>query len=81
MIGTIASTPMADTIIAITHQTRNTRNCPALKRKKGEPGGSPSLRICCVVSEARELHVCFASDAHRKSGVFSFDAALSPVES
>ena len=53
----------------------------AQKSKKGEPGGSPFLRICCVVSEARWLHVCFASDAHRKSGVFSFGAALSPVES
>jgi len=35
----------------------------------------------CVVSEARKKHVCFASDAHRKSGVISFGAALSPVES
>ncbi len=27
------------------------------------------------------MHVCFASDSHRKSGVFSFCSLLSPVES
>jgi len=27
------------------------------------------------------MHVCFASDSHRESGVFSFGSALSPVES
>jgi hypothetical protein len=56
------------------------RPCSACKQK-GKPGGFPFLPICCVASEARQKHVCFSSDAHRKSGVFSCGSTLSPVES
>jgi len=52
----------------------------ALKPRRGA-WRLPLLLICCVVSEARKMHVCFASDTHRKSGAISFGAALSPVES
>jgi hypothetical protein len=73
---TIAGT--AAVIAAITTLRVST---DAYKIKKGEPGGSPFLLIGCVVSEARQVHVCFESDSHRESGVFSFCSALSPVES
>jgi hypothetical protein len=46
----------------------------------GEPDGSPFF-VCCVVSEATLTARVFSGDAHRKSGVFSFGSALSPVES
>jgi hypothetical protein len=48
--------------------------------KNGEPDGSPFF-VCCVVSEATLTARVFSGDAHRKSGVFSFGSALSPVES
>jgi hypothetical protein len=49
--------------------------------QKGEPGGSPVLPICCVVTEATRTARVFSGDAHRESGVFSCRAALCPVES
>jgi|HubBroStandDraft_3_1064219.scaffolds.fasta_scaffold196835_1 hypothetical protein len=61
-----------------------TRASAALKASPKSKRGAwrlPFLLICCVASEARKMHVCFTSDAHRKSGVISCGAALSPVES
>lgn len=80
MTGTIADMAMASAIAA-TVPLRIVSWKLNSKTQKGEPGGSPFLLICCVASEARQKHVCFADDAHRKSGVISFGAALSPVES
>ena len=42
---------------------------------------APHFFVCCVVSEATLTARMFSGDAHRKSGVFSFGSALSPVES
>src|SRR5579863_2052789 len=42
--------------------------------------GSPFLILLCRLGSAAKLSV-FLGDAHRKSGVFSFCFALSPVES
>jgi len=42
---------------------------------------APHFLVCCVVSEATLTARMFSGDAHRKSGVFSFGSALSPVES
>jgi hypothetical protein len=52
MIGIIAITAAGSTAITIT-LLRNIRFNSRLKSKKGEPGGSPFLPFCCVVSEAR----------------------------
>jgi hypothetical protein len=49
-------------------------------KENGEPGGSPFLILLCRLGSAAKLSV-FLGDAHRKSGVFSFCFALSPVES
>jgi len=53
MTGTIAITVAESTAITITLLLRNIRFNSRLKIKKGEPGGSPFLPFCCVVSEAR----------------------------
>jgi hypothetical protein len=42
---------------------------------------APHFQLCYVVSEAALTARVFSGDAHRKSGVFSFGSALSPVES
>jgi len=76
-IAGIAAVIVAITTLLVSTDLQNRKN----KIKKGEPGGSPFLLIGCVVSEARQVHVCFESDSHRESGVFSFGSALSPVES
>jgi hypothetical protein len=76
MIGTIAGTANTITIII---QVQRSDNSIADKIKRG--AGRLPLLIFCVVSEARKMHVCFVSDSHRESGVFSFGSALSPVES
>ena len=49
-------------------------------KQKGEPGGSPFCQFAVSSRKRRELRV-FSGDAHRKSGVFSCRATLSPVES
>jgi hypothetical protein len=49
-------------------------------KQKGSLAAPLSL-ICCVVSEATRTARVFSGDAHRKSGVFSVRATLSPVES
>jgi len=83
MIATIGGTVMPNATTAITPVPTIPSICE--KHWTGKPKGGtwrfPLLLICCVASEARKEHVCFAGDAHRKSGVFSFGAALSPVES
>lgn len=83
MIATIGDIVMQGGTTGITPVlvTPSTSKKQGIKKSKGGTWRFPPFVICCVVPEARKLHVCFASDAHRKSGVFSFGAALSPVES
>ncbi len=81
MIATIAGTAIASLTTIITRVQRNTSSKAFKLKRKGEPGGSPLSVFYCVASEAPWKHACFASDAHRKSGVISCSAALSPVES
>jgi hypothetical protein len=82
MIATIAGTAVASLTVIITRVQRNTKlENIHTECERGEPGGFPLSLFYCVVSEARWKHACFASDAHRKSGVISCSAALSPVES
>jgi hypothetical protein len=82
MIATIAGTAVASLTVIITRVQRNTSSKTfMLKAKGGSLAASPFRFFYCVVSEARWKHTCFASDAHRKSGVISCSAALSPVES
>src|SRR5437764_12502783 len=50
-------------------------------QQEGEPSRPPLLPNRCIVSKARKPQNAFSNDAHRKSGAFSFGAALSPVES
>jgi hypothetical protein len=53
MIGIIAITAAGSIAITITLLLRNIRFNSILKSEKGEPGSSPFLPFCCVVSEAR----------------------------
>lgn len=80
--GIIIATPANGAIIATVPLLRGRTDSKAsANNKKGEPSSSPFLLICCVASEAALTARMFSSDAHRKSGVFSDRAALSPVES
>jgi hypothetical protein len=81
MIATIAGTAVASLIAIITRVQRNTSSKIFMRKAKGGAWRLPLSLFYCVVSEARWKHACFASDAHRKSGVISCSAALSPVES
>ncbi len=81
MTATTTGTPVVDVIVTITLLRPNTSLKSSLEEAKGGAWRLPLLPICCVASEAHQKHVCFASDSHRKSGVLSYSAALSPVES
>jgi hypothetical protein len=82
MIATIAGTAVASLTATITRVQRNASpKAFTLKAKGGAWRLPPFVLFYCVVSEARWKHASFASDAHRKSGVISCSAALSPVES
>ena len=81
MIATIAGTAVASFTVIITRVQRNTSSKAFTLKAKGGAWRLPFSFFYCVVSEARWRHACFANDAHRKSGVISCSAALSPVES
>ena len=49
--------------------------------QNGEPDGSPFFSLLSRLGSDAKLRVRFRATAHRKSGVFSFVSALSPVES
>ena len=51
------------------------------KKQMGSCEGSPFANQLCRLGSNAKLRAVFGATAHRKSGVFSFVSALSPVES
>jgi hypothetical protein len=81
MIATTGGTAVASVTTIVTRLLFNPSPKEFVLKAKGGAWRLPLSLFYCVVSEARWKHACFASDAHRKSGVISCSAALSPVES